>query len=102
MDPRAASRAKIGSTSHSERVGTAAQLSLSTIQKVLQKHQVKPLKKTRRYKEVKKYQCELPGERVQMDTCKIGPGVYQYTAVDDCTRYKVVAVVSRISAKNTL
>ena len=37
-----------------------------------------------------------------MDTCKIGPGVYQYTAVDDCTRYKVVAIYSRISAKNTL
>jgi transposase len=61
-------------------------LSLSTIQKVLQKHQVKPLKRIRWRKEVKRYQCELPGERVQMDTCKIGPGVYQYTAVDDCTR----------------
>jgi len=77
-------------------------LSLSTIQKVLQKHQVKPLSRIRRHKEVKRYQCDLPGERVQMDTCKIGPGVYQYTAVDDCTRYKVVAVFSRISAENTL
>lgn len=77
-------------------------LSLSTIQKVLQKHQVKPLKKIRRNKEVKRYQCELPGERVQIDVCKIGPGVYQYTAVDDCTRYKVVAAFSRVSAKHTL
>lgn len=77
-------------------------LSLSTIQKVLQKHLVKPLKKIRRHKKVKRYQCDTPGERVQMDTCKIGPGVYQFTAVDDCTRYKVVAIYSRVSAKNTL
>ena len=77
-------------------------LSLSTIQKVLQKHQVKPLQKIRRHKEIKRYQCDIPGERVQMETCKIGPGVYQYTAVDDCTRYKVVAIYSRVSTKNTL
>jgi transposase InsO family protein len=77
-------------------------LSLSTIQKVLQKHQVKPLQKIRRRKEVKRYQCDIPGERIQMDTCKIGPGVYQYTAVDDCTRYKVVAIYPRVCAKNTL
>jgi len=34
----------------------------------------------------KRYAKEVPGDRVQMDTCKIGPGVYQYTAIDDCTR----------------
>lgn len=66
------------------------------------KNQVKPLKKIRWHKEVKRYQCELPGERVQIDTCKIGLGVYKYITVDDCTRYKVVAVYSRVSAKNTL
>lgn len=33
---------------------------------------------------------------------KIGPGVYQFTAVDDCTSYKVVAIFSRVSAKNPL
>ena len=60
-------------------------------QKFLQKLKVKP-EENPSAKRTKRYQCELPGERVQMDTCKIGPGVYQYTAVDDCTRYKVVAV----------
>ena len=77
-------------------------VSLATIQKVLQKHQVKPLRKLSRHKEVKRYPCELPGQRVQLDTCKIAPGVYQYPAVDDCTRYQVVAVYSRASAKHTL
>lgn len=37
-----------------------------------------------------------------MDTCKIRPGVYQYTAVDDCTRYRVVGVYPRRTAGNTL
>src|SRR5262249_11556666 len=34
-------------------------------------------------KGTRRYAKEVPGERVQMDTCKIAPGVYQYTAVDD-------------------
>lgn len=25
-----------------------------------------------------------------MDTCKIAPGIYQYTAVDDCSRWRVL------------
>ena len=37
-----------------------------------------------------------------MDTCKVGPGLYQYTAVDDCTRYRVLALVARRTARNTI
>ena len=37
-----------------------------------------------------------------MDTCKIAPGLYQYTAVDDCTRYRVLRVYSRRTEYNTL
>ncbi len=37
-----------------------------------------------------------------MDTCKIGPGLYQYTSVDDCTRYRVLRLYSRRTAANTL
>lgn len=37
-----------------------------------------------------------------MDTCKIAPGIYQYTAVDDCTRYRVLEVFSHRTASNTL
>jgi putative transposase len=37
-----------------------------------------------------------------MDTCKIAPGIYQYTAIDDCTRIRVLAIYSRRSAANSL
>jgi transposase InsO family protein len=50
----------------------------------------------------KRYAKEIPGERVQMDTCKIAPGLYQYTAVDDCTRIRVLALFKRRTAANSL
>lgn len=37
-----------------------------------------------------------------MDVCKIASGLYQYTAIDDCTRYKILALFKRRSAKETL
>ena len=55
-------------------------LSLATVHKVLQKHAVEPVKKYRRKTDYLLYACPIPGERVQMDTCKIAPGLYQYTA----------------------
>ncbi len=75
---------------------------LATIHKVLVKNKVKPLKRHRKKSEYIRYQRPIPGDRVQMDTCNIGPGIYQYTSVDDCTRYRVLAVFSRRTAANTL
>ena len=37
-----------------------------------------------------------------MDTCKVASGLYQFTAIDDCTRYKVLGLYPRRTAKNTL
>lgn len=37
-----------------------------------------------------------------MDTCKIGSNLYQYTAIDDCTRYRVLRLYDRRTAANTL
>ena len=37
-----------------------------------------------------------------MDVCKIAPSNYQYTAIDDCTRYKVLRLYSRRTADSTL
>jgi transposase InsO family protein len=37
-----------------------------------------------------------------MDSCKIRPGMYQFTAVADCTRYLVVEIYPRRTANNTL
>jgi transposase InsO family protein len=80
----------------------AVHLGLATIHKVLSRNQVKPLKKRRREKTWNRYERPIPGERVQMDTCKIAPGLYQYTAVDDCTRYMVVGLYPRRTASHTL
>lgn len=76
--------------------------SLATIHKVLTRHNVKPLKRKRRKQQYKRYQRPIPGDRVQLDTCKIAPGVYQYTAVDDCTRYRVLGLYKRRTASNTI
>lgn len=76
-------------------------LSLDTIHKVLSKHSVKPIVRLKR-KSIKRYERPIPGDRVQMDTCKIRDRLYQYTAVDDCTRYRVLAVYPRRTAENTI
>ena len=51
-------------------------LSLATIHKVLSTHQVKPIKKFHRKVDFIRYERPLPGDRIQMDTCKLGPGLY--------------------------
>jgi len=77
-------------------------LSLETIHKVLNRNQVKPLKKVKNKKDYKRYSKSIPGERIQMDTCKIAPSIYQYTAIDDFSRYLVAEIYPRRSAVNTL
>jgi len=37
-----------------------------------------------------------------MDTCKITPGIIQYTAIDDCSRFRVLGVYPRRTAAYTL
>ena len=76
--------------------------SLATIHKVLTRNVVKPLKRTRRQKRYKRYQRPIPGDRFQMDTCKIAPGLYQYTAIDGCTRHRVLGLYKRRNAASTL
>jgi transposase InsO family protein len=78
-------------------------LSLATIHKVFKRNDLAYLQRKRHYrKTAKRYNCELPGERVQMDVCMIARGLYQYTAIDDCTRYKVLSLYKRRTAENTL
>lgn len=79
------------------------ELSRTTIEKVLQAMEVQPLSRPRRPQSRRtRYARLIPGERIQMDTCKIAPGVYQYTAIDDCTRVRVLAVYPRRTAANSL
>jgi transposase-like protein len=53
----------------------AQSLSLATIHKVLVTAGVKPLIRIRRKTGYKIYSRPIPGDRVQMDTCKFGPGL---------------------------
>ena len=77
-------------------------LSLASIHKVLAKHKVKPLLRMRRKGDYSSYERPIPGDRVQLDTKKLEPGKYQYTAVDDCTRYRVLGIYDRRCGANTL
>jgi len=77
-------------------------LSLATIHKILYNLNVKPLSKPKRTKQYKRYNRPIPGDRVQMDVIKVKNGLYQYTAVDDCTRYRVLGLFSRKTAKSTI
>ena len=67
-------------------------LSLATIHKVLTDADVPPLRKSKRKHGLKRYSRPIPGDRVQMDTMKVASGIYQYTAIDDCSRWKVIRV----------
>ena len=78
-------------------------VSRPTIEKVLHTCEPRPrLVRPPARKGSKRYAKEIPGERIQMDTCKIAPGLYQYTAVDDCTRTRVLALYKRRTAANSL
>ena len=77
-------------------------LSLATIHKVLKRSSAKPLVRLKRKERPNRIARPIPGDRVQMDTCKIRKGIYQYTAVDDCTRFEVMALYPKRTAENTL
>jgi transposase InsO family protein len=77
-------------------------VSLSTIHAILARHDLSRLRAKRTRHQPKRYEKAVPGERVQLDTCKIAPGLYQYTAIDDCSRFLVLAVFPTRSATNTL
>jgi transposase InsO family protein len=77
-------------------------LALDTIHKVLVRHGENQLRRPRlKRKGTRRYSRPVPGDRVQMDTCKIRPGLYQYTAIDDCSRWQVVGLYPRRTAANT-
>jgi len=78
-------------------------LSLASIHKVLVRNELSRLAPNPPWRHhTKRYSRPIPGDRVQVDTCKIGPGRYQFTAVDDCTRYRVLGLYARRQACHTL
>jgi transposase InsO family protein len=78
-------------------------LSLATIHKILVRHGASRLALRRwRRKVPTRYSRPIPGDRVQMDVCKIGPGLYHYAAIDDCTRYRVMGLYPRRAGTHTI
>lgn len=56
-------------------------LSLATIQKILVKSKVRPLRRPRRERKILRYSKAIPGERVQVDTCKMSAVSYNGTQI---------------------
>lgn len=78
-------------------------LSRTTIEKILEHLQAKPLYRPRLVRKGwHRYFKEIPEKRVQVDVCKIVPGLYQYTAVDDCTHIRVLGLFRRRTTANSL
>src|SRR5919202_4996321 len=84
--------------------GHGLKLSLDTLHKVLVRHGLSrpPHRPKVKRKGTRRYGRPVPGDRVQLDTCKIAPGLYQYTAIDDCSRWQVLAAYPDRSAASTL
>lgn len=77
-------------------------LSTKTIEKVLRLNNAPPIRRHKNKQKINRYNRPVPGESVQIDTCKIADGIYQYTAIDDCTRFRVLGIYSRRTAKNSV
>jgi len=78
-------------------------LALDTIHKVLVRHGENRLERPRlKRKGTERYGRPVPGDRVRMDTRRIRPGLYQYAAIDDCSRWQVLAAYPDRSAASTL
>lgn len=77
-------------------------LSPSTVARILHRHECQPLKRYRKEQPVVRYARPVPGDRLQLDLCKIAPVLYQNTAIDDCSRYKIVCLCKCKTAANSL
>ncbi len=82
-------------------------VSHQTIQKLYREHgmgRLKYKKQWRRYPQ--RYEKAMPGDRVQMDvkfldkTAFAGKRYYQFTAIDDCTRYRVLRIYDHQTVKS--
>jgi transposase InsO family protein len=50
----------------------------------------------------RRYSRPVPGDRIQVDTMKVTAGRFQYTAIEDCTRLRVLGLYPRRTASNTV
>jgi transposase InsO family protein len=82
-------------------------ISQSTIQRVvrdLQLPKIRPVRK-RRPRQLRLFEREHPGDCVQVDVKFVRVGgrrLFQYTAIDDCTRYRVLRLYPRLNHRNSI
>lgn len=76
-------------------------VSPGTVWRVLNNHEVKPIKKYRK-RRLNTYNRPIPGDRVQIDVTKIARSCYQFTAIDDCTRMRVLRLYEHKAAENSV
>jgi transposase InsO family protein len=86
----------------------------STIHRILNRLGMNRLPANQKYRPVrerfKRYEKPIPGHYLQVDVKFLGPvpGVvpqkrfYQYTAIDDCTRIRVLKIYERCNQKNSI
>ena len=77
-------------------------ISKGSVWRILKKHDIRPLVRVRKPATVLRYAAPLPGDRVQMDSMKVGPRRYQFTAIDDCTRIRVLRLYERRSRQSAI
>lgn len=65
------------------------------------KYELKSVVLQRRNKDFIRYKRRISGDQIQMSTCKIAPRVYKNTAVDDCSRYRILDVFKLSIVANT-
>lgn len=82
-------------------------LAKSTIGHILKKENLIPPKRLKhRKKHLRRYQRPNPGDLIQMDVKYLpyriqGQQYYQYTALDDCTRWRCALIYEELSVNNT-
>lgn len=88
------------------------QISPSGVWRILKRLEMNRLPASQRYRRHvdrwKRYEKPLPGHRVQIDVKFIAPlqgsrkKHYQYTAIDDCTRIRVLRIYDRLNQQSSI
>jgi transposase InsO family protein len=88
------------------------EISSSGVWRILKKLSINRLPSSQRYKRLDKrwqrYEKQQPGHRVQIDVKFVRPlrgarkKYYQFTAIDDCTRLRVLRIYDRLNQKTAI
>ena len=78
------------------------EISAPTVWRVLKQQQLPNIKKYKGKAHTNRYSRPVPGDRVQIDTMKVAPKCYQFTAIDDCTRMRALKLYPNKKAESAV